>query len=62
MIHAIQSVIRAGIDKDWQIMDIRHGYPGLITNNVVPLDTRDVSGIIQQGGTLLGSPLPRIQD
>ncbi len=36
-------------------MGIRHGYTGLITNNVIPLGARDVSGIIQQGGTMLGS-------
>jgi 6-phosphofructokinase 1 len=52
---AIRSVVRVGIDKAWQIMGIRHGYTGLITNNVVPLGARDVSGIIQQGGTMLGS-------
>ena len=52
---AIRSVVRVGIDKGWQITGIRHGYTGLITNNVVPLGARDVSGIIQQGGTMLGS-------
>jgi 6-phosphofructokinase 1 len=52
---AIRSVVRVGIDMGWQILGIRHGYTGLITNNVVPLGDRDVSGIIQQGGTMLGS-------
>lgn len=52
---AIRSVVRVGIDNDWQIMGIRHGYAGLITNKVVPLGARDVSGIIQLGGTMLGS-------
>ena len=52
---AIRSVVRVGIDKGWQILGIRHGYAGLISNNVVPLGARDVSGIIQQGGTMLGS-------
>jgi 6-phosphofructokinase 1 len=51
----IRSVVRIGIDKDWQVLGIRHGYAGLITDNVVPLGARDVSGIIQQGGTILGS-------
>lgn len=48
-------VVRVGIDKVWEIMGIRHGYAGLITNNVIPLGARDVSGIIQQGGPMLGS-------
>ena len=52
---AIRSVVRVGIDKGWQMLGIRHGYSELITNNVVPLGARDVSGIIQQGGTMLGS-------
>jgi 6-phosphofructokinase 1 len=34
---------------------VRHGYAGLITDNLVPLEARDVGGIIQQGGTMLGS-------
>jgi 6-phosphofructokinase 1 len=52
---AIRSVVRIGIDKGWQVMGIQHGYAGLIAGNVVPLGARDVSGVIQQGGTLLGS-------
>src|SRR5512140_3317733 len=52
---AIRAVVRIGIDQGWQVMGIQHGYAGLIANNVVPLGSRDVSGIIQQGGTILGS-------
>ncbi len=52
---AIRSVVRIGIDKGWQVFGIRHGYAGLIAGAVVPLVARDVSGIIQQGGTMLGS-------
>jgi 6-phosphofructokinase 1 len=52
---AIRSVVRVGIDKGWQMMGVRHGYAGLITNNIISLGARDVSGIIQQGGTMLGS-------
>lgn len=52
---AIRAVTRAGLDKGWNIFGIRHGYVGLITDSIVPLSSRDVSGIIQQGGTILGS-------
>ncbi len=52
---AIRSVVRVGIDKGWKLFGIRHGYSGLIHNNVISLGARDVSGIIQQGGTMLGS-------
>jgi 6-phosphofructokinase 1 len=52
---AIRAVVRTGIDKSWEVFGIRHGYVGLITGSIVPLGGRDVGGIIQQGGTMLGS-------
>lgn len=52
---AIRSVVRVGIDMGWQLFGIQHGYSGLIDNNVISLGARDVSGIIQKGGTMLGS-------
>ncbi len=52
---AIRSVVRVGVDLGCQVLGIRHGYTGLITDKAVPLSVRDVGGIIQQGGTLLGS-------
>jgi 6-phosphofructokinase 1 len=52
---AIRAVVRTGIEKGWDVFGIRHGYVGLIAGNIVPLGARDVGGIIQQGGTMLGS-------
>ena len=52
---AIRAVVRTGLDKDWEVFGIRHGYVGLINDNIVPMGARDVGGIIQQGGTILGS-------
>lgn len=52
---AIRAVVRTGLDKGWEVFGIRHGYAGLISDNVVPMGARDVGGIIQQGGTVLGS-------
>lgn len=52
---AIRAVVRTGLDKGWEMFGVRHGYTGLIDNDVLPLGARDVSGIIQQGGTVLGS-------
>ena len=52
---AIRSVVRIGINAGWEVLGIQHGYAGLIADNVVPLGARAVSGIIQQGGTILGS-------
>jgi len=52
---AIRAVVRTGIEKGWKVYGIDRGYAGLITGSAKSLGLRDVSGIIQQGGTLLGS-------
>jgi 6-phosphofructokinase 1 len=52
---AIRAVVRTGLDKDWEVFGIRHGYLGLINDYTIPLKARDVGGIIQRGGTMLGS-------
>lgn len=51
----IRAVVRAGLDKGWEVFGIRQGYAGLIAGDLVPLGARDVGGIIQNGGTALGS-------
>lgn len=52
---AIRAVVRTGVDKGWQVFGVRHGYAGLIDDNFVALGARDVGGILQRGGTILGS-------
>jgi len=52
---AIRAVVRTGLDRGWGVLGVRQGYAGLIAGSVVPLGARDVGGIIQQGGTILGS-------
>ncbi len=52
---AIRAVVRTGIDRGWEVFGIRHGYAGLIAGDMVELGLRDVGGIIQSGGTMLGS-------
>src|SRR5512143_3733609 len=52
---AIRAVVRTGIDRGWEVVGIRRGFTGLISGNMVPLGSRDVSGILQLGGTILGS-------
>ncbi len=52
---AIRAVVRTGIEAGWEVDGIRNGYAGLIVGDIVPLGARDVGGIIQQGGTVLGS-------
>jgi 6-phosphofructokinase 1 len=52
---AIRAVTRCGLDQDWEVFGVRRGYAGLIDGNFDPLNARSVGGIIQQGGTILGS-------
>lgn len=52
---AIRAVVRTGIYKGWEVYGVQHGYTGLCDENLVQMQARDVGGIIQQGGTVLGS-------
>ena len=52
---AVRAVVRTGVDKGWQAFGVRHGYSGLAGDDFLPLGLRDVGGIIQHGGTILGS-------
>jgi len=52
---AVRAVVRMGLSKNLEVYGIYQGYEGLITGEIEPLKARDVSGIIQQGGTVLGS-------
>jgi len=50
---AIRSVVRAAIFNGLEVLGIERGYAGLIEGQVHSLGTRSVSGIINQGGTIL---------
>jgi len=52
---AIRAVVRAGCDKEMKMFGVRDGYEGLIAGNLLRLRERDVGGVIQLGGTFLGS-------
>jgi 6-phosphofructokinase 1 len=52
---AIRAVVRMGIARGFEVFGVRHGYTGLIAGEFVPLGLRDVGGIMQHGGTVLGS-------
>ncbi|MBN2257803.1 MAG: 6-phosphofructokinase [Anaerolineaceae bacterium] len=52
---AIRAVVRSGIDKGMGGMGVKLGYYGLINGIFIPMGPRDVGGIIQRGGTILGS-------
>jgi 6-phosphofructokinase 1 len=52
---AIRAVARCGVARGLEVLGVRHGYRGLIGGEFTKLHTRDVGGIIERGGTLLGT-------
>jgi 6-phosphofructokinase 1 len=52
---AIRAVVRTGIHHGCEMYGVKLGYEGLISGKIISLGARDVGGIIQRGGTLLGS-------
>jgi 6-phosphofructokinase 1 len=52
---AIRAVTRCAIAQGWGVWGVRRGYAGLIEGNLEELRVRSVGGILQQGGTFLGS-------
>jgi 6-phosphofructokinase 1 len=50
---AIRSVVRYAIHNKLEVIGILRGFTGLINEEVVPLNHRSVSNIINRGGTIL---------
>ena len=50
---AVRAVTRTAIYNGIKVKGIYRGYKGLITNEIVPFETQNVSNIIQLGGTIL---------
>ena len=52
---AIRAVVRTGLEAGIDVFGVRSGYAGLINDEIAYLSRRDVGGIMQLGGTFLGS-------
>jgi 6-phosphofructokinase 1 len=52
---AVRAVVRSGVAHGLEMFGVQHGYTGLIAGEFRPLGLRDVGGIIQRGGTMLGT-------
>ncbi|MDD6187235.1 MAG: 6-phosphofructokinase [Oscillospiraceae bacterium] len=50
---AIRAVVRSAIYYGMNVKGVRHGYNGLINDDIVDLNLRSVSEIIHRGGTML---------
>jgi 6-phosphofructokinase 1 len=52
---AIRAVTRSALDQGMTVHGVLQGWQGLVDGQFRPLSARDVGGIIQVGGTFLGS-------
>ena len=52
---AIRAVVRTAISKGLKVKGIERGYMGLLNEEIIDLEAKDVSDIIQRGGTVLGT-------
>lgn len=52
---AIRAVVRTATGKGWSVFGVRNGYEGLLEGKIISLGPREVGGILQFGGTMLGS-------
>ena len=52
---AIHAVVRSGVAAGIEVVGVRQGYAGLLQGEFLPLGCRDVGGVIDRGGTFLGS-------
>jgi len=50
---AIRAVVRKAIYNNVEVFGIQFGYRGMISGNIIPLENKSVSNIIQRGGTIL---------
>lgn len=51
----VRAVVRAAHAHDLEVLGIRRGYEGMIEGDIVELDGKSVSNIVQKGGTILKS-------
>ncbi|MBQ4534985.1 MAG: 6-phosphofructokinase, partial [Ruminococcus sp.] len=50
---AIRAVVRAGLQKNMEVVGIQRGYHGLLNKDVYEMSLRSVTDIISCGGTML---------
>jgi 6-phosphofructokinase 1 len=52
---AVRAVARTAFARRWEVVGIEAGYQGLVEGRFQRLDNRRVGGILQRGGTVLGT-------
>lgn len=52
---AIRAVVRKALYHDCQVYGIKKGFEGIISGEIIPMNSRSVGDILQRGGTILQS-------
>ncbi|MDE7270974.1 MAG: 6-phosphofructokinase [Acetatifactor sp.] len=52
---AIRAVVRTSIARGMKVKGIKKGYQGLLNEEIIDMQAKDVSDTIQRGGTILGT-------
>ena len=52
---AIRAVVRQALSRGKKVKGIKRGYAGLLQEEIIDLEARSVSDIIQRGGTILAT-------
>ena len=52
---AIRAVVRKAIGNGVKVKGIKKGYQGLLNEEIIDMEKKDVSDTIQKGGTILGT-------
>ncbi len=52
---AIRAVVRTALARGLKVKGIKKGYQGLLNEEIIDMEGRNVSDIIQRGGTILGT-------
>jgi 6-phosphofructokinase 1 len=50
---AVRAVVRTGMSHNIEVFGVRQAYQGLINGDLFRMSSREVSGILQRGGTIL---------
>jgi len=59
---AIRSIVRSAYHMDMEVLGVRGGFAGLLSDDVIILTSKSVSGILPRGGTILGTSRTRIDE
>jgi phosphofructokinase-like protein len=51
----IRAVTRRSLDRGWEVVGVRAGWRGLVEGRFQALGSREISGILPRGGTIIGT-------